>query len=110
VKACVLALISFWMVLGNASAQTESGSTANYLADSCKDWDTTKAGSYDSGYCLGFIKGVDSEIDVCERKNVTVGQVVKVALKYMDDHPEELDQPASTVVRRALEKAFPCSK
>ena len=80
------------------------------LADACKDWDETSAASYSAGYCLGFIKGVDSEIETCEGDNVTLGQLVKVTVKYMDDHPEELDQIAATVVRRALIRAFPCKK
>jgi Rap1a immunity proteins len=108
VKNFCSALALILIATGSAKAQVENHNTANYLADVCKNWDTSA--NYSAGFCLGFIKGVDSELDVCEGSEVTLGQLVKVTIKYMDDHPEELDQPASTVVHRALTKAFPCKK
>jgi len=39
---------------------------------------------------------------------VTVGQVMLVFLKYVDNHPEELHLPAAVVVSRAMLAAFPC--
>jgi Rap1a immunity proteins len=109
-KTRVSAMVLFLIAVGSATAQTAKDykNTANFLAGKCKNWDTS--GSFEAGYCVGFITGVDSQVENCPGDNVTRGQVLKVALKYMDDHPEELDQAASTVVRRALLKAFPCPK
>jgi hypothetical protein len=103
-------MAGFLIAVGSATAQTANGhkTTANFLADKCKNWNTS--GSFEAGYCVGFITGVDSQVENCPGDDVTRGQVIKVAVKYMDDHPEELDQAASTVVRRALVKAFPCPK
>lgn len=103
-----LAAALFLIKGGSALAQTSGDNTANFLADRCKNW--AKSGSFDAGYCVGFITGVDSEVENCEGENVTKGQVIKVVVKYLDDHPEELDQRASDLVRRALLKAFPCPK
>jgi hypothetical protein len=44
----------------------------------------------------------------CLPQNVSVGQVLFVALKYMDDHPEQLQLPAIALIGTALKQAFPC--
>jgi hypothetical protein len=41
---------------------------------------------------------------------VTVGQIEKVAVKYMNDHPEILDKPTSLLVLWALMDAYPAKK
>jgi hypothetical protein len=109
-KNCVSVLLLILLVTAPALAQTppDYGNTANFLADKCKNWETS--GSFNAGFCMGYISGVSQLVDDCEEENVTRGQVIKVTLKYIDEHPEELDKPASTIVSRALLKAFPCNK
>lgn len=111
-KTSLFVLFFIFLSTGFASAQAtiNSDGSGNALSAHCKGYDTIHEGIYNSGFCLGFIEGVSSLVEDCEGPNVTLGQEIKVVLKYMDDHPEQLDQNAATLVRRALMNAFPCKK
>lgn len=69
--------------------------------------------------CLAYVRGValgwNAASDVVEQEmlpaislpeNVTQGQMLRVVLKYLDDHPEELHQALSGLVVTALLEAF----
>lgn len=84
------------------------------------------AADLDAGYCAGFMDGVvETEkfwdafsrieksghpLTFCIPQDVTNGQILQVFLKYLDDHPEELNKPAALLFAEALNKAFPCGK
>ena len=85
--------------------------TGNDLSRTCghflvKD----NSATFNDGVCFGYVVGVTALIDDCEGRNVTYGQELRVVLKYMDDHPEQLDQQSTVIIRRALLAAFPCGK
>lgn len=40
--------------------------------------------------------------------NVSVPQTIRVFVKYMEEHPEELHEKVSILATRAFMKAFPC--
>ena len=46
-------------------------------------------------------------IPLFDAANVTVGQVSKLVLKYIADHPDRADLPAAAIVLGALEENFP---
>ena len=46
-------------------------------------------------------------IPLFDAANVTVGQVSKIVLKYIADHPDRADLPAAAIVLGALEENFP---
>jgi hypothetical protein len=46
--------------------------------------------------------------EVCTGQNVTHRQEVRVVVKYLQDHPEELDQIGGRLVEKASAQAFPC--
>jgi hypothetical protein len=69
----------------------------------------------------GFIEGTISGFGLCALastnknpfcfpKGVTQGQTINVVLKYLDDHPEELHEPASILILKAVKTAWPCKK
>lgn len=67
--------------------------------------------SFRDGYCRGIVQGVvDASPQVCQGENVTLGQDFRVVFKYLQDHPEELDKRNTTLIQKALAKAFPCPK
>jgi hypothetical protein len=43
-------------------------------------------------------------------EDVTTGQGLKVLVKYIDDHPEELHERTALLATRAFVKAWPCSR
>ncbi len=72
----------------------------------------SKQDAYDDGYCQGIVSGVASHINSEDGAdlvgpNPSVGQLIRVVQKYMDDHPEELSKPAVWLIRTSLIKAFP---
>jgi len=48
------------------------------------------------------------DLSFCMPATVTNDQIVKIFIKYLDEHPEELHQPASLLLATSLRKAFPC--
>ena len=89
--------------------------TGNDLQKYCADEDD----GYTFNLCRGFIRGafdghnvvsaIYKKDDVfCLPEEVTVGQVAKVVLKYLENHPEMLHEMAVGVVYAALFRAFPC--
>jgi len=50
----------------------------------------------------------ESREQICLRAGITVKQVVDVVTNWLAAHPEDRDMPASSLVRFALRKAFPC--
>jgi Rap1a immunity proteins len=63
------------------------------------------AGTY-TGYVLGIFDTIDSNL--CISGSPTGGQVGTIVAKYLNEHPEEWNRPASLLVARALRQAFPC--
>jgi Rap1a immunity proteins len=78
----------------------------------------------DAQLCIGYVTGaIDTyEVErtteslknpgksVCVPSDVRSTQLVRVSMKYADDHPEELHFPAPMVVWNAMLTAFPCPK
>ena len=86
------------------------------LLEDCED-----AGSnFNSGYCLGFIHGMCSMHDYAARKysarlycapdEVTNGQVRRIIIKFLKDHPNRLHETDLILAVDALREAFPCKK
>jgi Rap1a immunity proteins len=72
----------------------------------------TAADYRDAQYAMGFVTGV---WDIGENAlfcadNVTVGQIVAVVRKYVEDRPAEWSRPAAALAVNALQQAFPCAK
>lgn len=108
----ILSALALFMVLAASSTKARANAgdqTGNTLVNACIDGD--KGEKHWEGFCTGFIIGVFSTLgDICHPDTVTVEQVVKIARKYLDDHPETLNLPAHILVHRSMTKAFPCPK
>jgi len=69
--------------------------------------------------CFSYLEGVTDSVGagffdpqyskmICLRQGISAGQLAAVAIKYMDEYPENRDLAASINVVAALEKSFPC--
>ena len=69
--------------------------------------------------CLNYVAGVADMVDVMPEtaglapvcippEGVTVGQMGRVVVKYLKNHPEEEHDAAVVLVVVALREAFPC--
>ena len=67
----------------------------------------------DAGFCSGIVEGTMWSLQiaklVCLPNGMTLGQGLKVLVKYMDDHPEELHEKTAELAARAFVKAWRCS-
>lgn len=94
--------------------------------------DLTPADAYNSGTCLGYLKGFihmemlySATLAVKRKAHATEADLKKMALfclpsrienkeyaeiyiNYMQKHPEEMDKNACSSVLNALSQAFPC--
>jgi len=65
--------------------------------------------------CVGYIKGVADTSDGKSWEGypyciggVITGQLQKIVIKYMNEHPEDLHLAAYSLVQSAFLEAFPC--
>ena len=65
--------------------------------------------------CVGYIKGVSDTSDGKSWEGypyciggVITGQLQKIVIKYMNEHPEDLHLAAYALVQNAFLAAFPC--
>ena len=78
----------------------------------------------ESEFCYGYIKGVVEWNGSYEKRlenvpikpifcigenQVEINQLVNIAIKFMNDHPEELNEKGITILNSAFSQAFPCS-
>lgn len=96
---------------------------ASFLCSACKDvlreLDGEPHHAQSMGrFCLGFFAGVlethHYEMEnydrsfVCWPEGVDIGQMIKVYVKYMDDHQEHMDYYQIITVIDAAQDAFEC--
>ena len=73
------------------------------------------------GYCLGYMQGhidfqqyleknFNPDIEYCFPIDVSVSQLAKVAVKYLENNPNKLHKPAIEVSLAAFTEAFPCTE
>ena len=123
-RAGIASAITLLGLLGAAHAVAAEGD-GNELITQCTD--TLKAvegGKVDNyfgvGYCLGVTQGVRQTLAIqneglpavdrtCIPEGMTNGQGVRIVLKFLQDHPADLQKPAVFLVYRAYRAAYPCS-
>lgn len=61
------------------------------------------------GICIGLVKGVsDVSPHVCPPKDAPYGQEIRIVVRYLENHPEELHLRDTALIEKALSQAFPC--
>ena len=92
-------------------------SSGNELLARCQHALGEHAGPRDTSAaseCRSLVRGaldmtrLTPSLQVCGTAEVTVIQAVRVVVTYLNDHPEERDEPDTTLALRALQGAFPC--
>jgi hypothetical protein len=115
VSLCVLAF-----ALSATPLRAQNTQDGSYLLVSCQitirvfenpDVALNKYEEWRDGFCRGIVEGVsDTSSLVCQEEGVVFGQEVRIVVKYLQDHPEQLHLKNTKLVEMALAKAFPCSK
>jgi hypothetical protein len=67
------------------------------------------------GECSGAIdaifmlrRALDQSIRFCPPPRMALGQNVKIVVKYLDDHPEQMNDDFPLLVIRAFNQVWPC--
>ena len=76
---------------------------------------TDKIEAVKVGECSGAIdaifmlrRALDQSIRFCPPPRVARTENVKVVVKYLDDHPEQMNDDFTLLVIRAFDRAWPC--
>lgn len=105
---------------GLASCLTHA-SDGNVLLTQChaliRSIDQQSPDIYEGGRCIGLVEGVTDMLMLykenlpkkfCVPSSMTYGQGVRIVVKYLQEHPAELNHHDSLLVLLALQDAYPC--
>jgi Ssp1 endopeptidase immunity protein Rap1a len=90
-----------------------------------ESWKETIKASSEGAACISYIKGtvaafiianvhIDKVLEkkekvlYCKPRDVSFDQAEQIIYKYLNNHPEKLQEPASLLILFALKEAFPC--
>lgn len=105
--------------MATTTAEAKIGETGNDLYQSCKQFVAAEEGpkdvleAMDEGVCYATVRTIfffHQNLGLCFPQRATLGQLIKVTLKFMDNNPKHLDMPFTAIAFLALNEAFPCHK
>lgn len=80
-------------------------------------WTNRNAGPVNAamvGACMGCTAGVADGLraagELCAPPNVEIRQIQIMVRKYIDQHPEQLNDSMSDIIKRTLVPVWPCSR
>lgn len=112
----ILAIVFLWVVSGiSAEAQLKDLSKGSFMLLACEATLSEKR-NVESGLCMGILEGLrfggstlePKEIRFCVPDATSRIKVVEVVVKWMRDHPKELDDSFMVIAVVALNEAWPC--
>lgn len=83
---------------------------------------TGKLSKVDQAYSIGYVSGIldshrilseffqDIQFICLPKRGMSNTAVRRVVIKYLKNHPEQLNETARSVIFDALKNAFPCNK
>jgi Rap1a immunity proteins len=128
--ACTIGITIFSLSRADESASKHDG---NYLLKQCNevvrflDSNGERGDHEASGWCLGYVNGFllghnaailsnqsnnpksnAARMFCTEQRNVTPGQLARVLVKFLTEHPNSLDLTPDILTLEAFKEAFPC--
>jgi len=101
--------------------------TIQHLDERKDESEPDALGSLESGWCIGWVTAAIEMNNLQEgmadkehplranmfhfcapRAGLTSGQAIRIVVKYLKDHPKDLDQNGIALTMLALMSAFPC--
>jgi len=103
--------------------QTESGNDwLDFCERALSDSPPLSADEAKALACLGFVHasyytamivrdlaGNPNSVGFCGKAGIPNGQLARIFVKYLQDHPERLHHPAAFLAYEAWQSAFPCT-
>ncbi len=115
--------VSFLLLVLSPGSAVADRPTGVQLLQECRQAQQLLNGSetvdvYDATSCIQYLAGFRDAMDiwevsaspraVCVPSEVTVEQLIRVTVKYVEDHPEDLHLDHALLVFTALAQAFQC--
>lgn len=104
------------LVLGSMSANAQDVSSGNIMLQGCEDAISNRA-TFLAGVCAGIIEGLrfggptlDKGLAFCVPNNIARGQAIRVVLKFMNEHPQDLHEDFIVLASVSLLNIWPCKK
>jgi hypothetical protein len=94
-----------------------TSASANYVMEGCRatitGMEKIPPGNLvlilDAAKCYGLVDGLAyAASDLCVADHVTLGQEIRVVVKYIDDRPQRLNESFKALALEALRAAWPC--
>jgi hypothetical protein len=118
INVIVIGLIS--LLIGVRANAEEIRGDGNELLQYCTESSPgDPVGTAKSAWCVGYLLGIDdmrrfstslpNRPTDCRPEGVTMVQVKRIVVDYLQEHPEELHYSSVVLVHNALKHAFPCT-
>lgn len=97
-----------------SSVAAQDISSAGVVVEGCRDF-IARSGSLSSAYIRGLCAGKVEAVAVfasgiCFPSEATVGQMIRVVTRYIDQHPARLHENFMLLARDAMREAWPCRR
>ena len=123
-KTALLLIVTSLLMVFPTIAAADHYSDGKLLQENCSEAlklfnSREKADVFQAGSCLGYIRAANDMYEImvnnanrtiCIPSGLDAKHLVMVVVKYLNEHPEKLQDPASASVYEAFQVYFPCSK
>ena len=102
------------MLLGCGASFAQDLNSANFIVPGCRPFmargplSGTLDDAFNAGRCAGIVETLASSGVVCRTEGVTIGQTIRVVLKYIDDRSARQNESFTVLALEALQAAWPC--
>jgi hypothetical protein len=119
-KAGIAAALALAAALGSGQVLADGNELLRQCQHTIKAAEMEKSfDRFQAGMCLGMVQGVQSTVyflsddlnndsKFCVPTKVSIGQLVRIVVKYLKDNPKLLNESETGLIWLALKDAYPC--
>jgi hypothetical protein len=112
-----IVVIAALTLSGGAVFAAEDRGSANFVMPGCRGFltaltdENTNGEPFLQGWCAGNVWGLNSMLESnCTPPAVTVGQLVRVVVRYIDARPARMHEDFQKLALEAMSAAWPCKR
>lgn len=119
-----------WALIGGEAVADGPKNDGNFILSKCNaalrvmdgEKISSKTDQFGIGQCFGMVEGVrntlvylneylESDLRICWPKDgIPNGQAVRILVKYLKEHPADLNDDQTLITMMAFKDAYPCKK
>ena len=117
--ALVLGFLSAALWTQNVNAQNPDVRSASFIVSGCQKFLSNRSdGLLQQGRCFGIIKtvlvmgqlkGMAPEFTFCPAPEVATGQLIRVAVDYIEHRPDRMHEDFLLLALEAFHESWPCN-